>query len=857
MAFKSTAKPRLNIESPESLFWDIKTRKIPGLLTQQGDVLREYVADYVDAKDIAVQLPTGSGKTLVALLIAEWRRLTKKERVVFLCPTNQLVHQVADQARNKYGLDVITFTGSVKNYPTADTVRYNSSQSIAVTSYSALFNSNPFFTDAHTIILDDSHAAEQYVASNWTIELCKREKDNQVLFNALASALRPLVDELTHSRLISPPDSSAEFQWVEKVPAERVLESSVELDRVIDEHVEGTPARYAWRALKGHLHACNIFLAHESILIRPYLAPTFSHAPFEQATQRIYLSATPGDGGELERIFCRKKIDRLTPPAGSDKHSVGRRFFIFPELKLSNEEQIALLLKLAEKNRMLVLAGDNSTAGKIRNIFEENIDARIFTARDIEASKEEFVKSCPAVAILANRYDGIDFPEDECRQTVLVDIPTTTNLQEKFLISRLAAARVFDARLLTRVIQSFGRCTRSATDFGIIVIFGDRLVSYLSKKDRQSYFHPELQAELVFGLNESAENGLTDTLENIDLFLNQSDEWKGAEAQIYELRDEAEQAILPGSETLAGMVRHEVDYTEKLWNRDLSTALQCCQSILGGLTDASLRGSRAIWNYFAGSIASQLSKDGVAGMGVRTREYYEAAAKSVPSLSWLYSLNNDNPDAISASCSPSEAAQLDGLERVLVSLGIMHDRNYDKEEAAIRKGILSEEAFEQAHEQLGSFLGFSGGKIESSGSPDPWWALEDHAVLVFEDHAGALPTSKLSITKARQAATHENWIRENLSIRKNIPVIQILITPVTKTESGALCHLQNVKVWMLADFRDWVEKALSILRELRGSFSEPGDVEWRSKAIDLLRRNGLTADSIVESLQDGTNVLSE
>src|SRR5438874_10725445 len=170
MAFKSTTRTHRSLDSPESLFADIKSKQIPGLLTQQGDVLREYMARFVDSADLAAQMPTGSGKTLVALLIAEWRRLTKNERVVYLCPTNQLVHQITDQARSKYGIDVIPFTGSRSKYSPADKLRYSSSQAIAVTSYSSLFNSNPYFEDPHLIILDDAHAAEQPVATNWPID---------------------------------------------------------------------------------------------------------------------------------------------------------------------------------------------------------------------------------------------------------------------------------------------------------------------------------------------------------------------------------------------------------------------------------------------------------------------------------------------------------------------------------------------------------------------------------------------------------------------------------------------------------------------------------------------------------------
>ena len=93
--------------------------------------------------------------------------------------------------------------------------------------------------------------------------------------------------------------------------------------------------------------------------------------------------------------------------------------------------------------------------------------------------------------------------------------------------------------MLTRIIQSFGRCTRSATDYSIVVIFGDRLVSYLAKKDRQVFFHPELQGELLFGLEESSSTSVKNTLENVQTFLSQSKEWKSAEAQIYAYRDKA------------------------------------------------------------------------------------------------------------------------------------------------------------------------------------------------------------------------------------------------------------------------------------------------------------------------------
>jgi superfamily II DNA or RNA helicase len=84
MAFRLNKRIKSSVASPEELFRDLRNnRKVEGLLSQQADMLRKYM-EYVDESDVALQMPTGSGKTLVGLLIAEWRRRAKQERVVYL-----------------------------------------------------------------------------------------------------------------------------------------------------------------------------------------------------------------------------------------------------------------------------------------------------------------------------------------------------------------------------------------------------------------------------------------------------------------------------------------------------------------------------------------------------------------------------------------------------------------------------------------------------------------------------------------------------------------------------------------------------------------------------------------------------
>jgi len=82
MAFKLNKRTNAATESPEALFRDLRNRQVPGLLSHQADMLRKYQQQALASPHVALQLPTGSGKTLVGLLIGEWRRRSFQEKVV-------------------------------------------------------------------------------------------------------------------------------------------------------------------------------------------------------------------------------------------------------------------------------------------------------------------------------------------------------------------------------------------------------------------------------------------------------------------------------------------------------------------------------------------------------------------------------------------------------------------------------------------------------------------------------------------------------------------------------------------------------------------------------------------------------
>ena len=156
-------------QSPELLFNDLKGRSkhIQHPWAHQADLLRSYMKEH-KRKDIALELPTGAGKTLVGFLIAEWRRLFYGDRVLYLCPTRQLAFQAAARGK-EYGIKAGVLVGKKADYDAETLAAYQASKAVIVSTYSSIFNVAPGLTDPQVIMLDDAHAAENYVAKMWSI----------------------------------------------------------------------------------------------------------------------------------------------------------------------------------------------------------------------------------------------------------------------------------------------------------------------------------------------------------------------------------------------------------------------------------------------------------------------------------------------------------------------------------------------------------------------------------------------------------------------------------------------------------------------------------------------------------------
>ncbi len=332
MPFKSKGPQATPPATPEELYRDLPRRAgaVPNLWLHQGDVLRTFAAEHAGTPDLALELPTGTGKTLPGLLIADWSRRSRRARVAYACPTQQLARQVVRTA-DREGIPAVVLVGSHHAWPVSEQARYESAEAVAVTTYSTVFNSHPKLALADVLLFDDAHAGEQYVGEAYSIPV--RRVEHLADYDTLLTALSPALDGMLVQRLRDTlPDPGAHHQVRLVVPLRHPgMVSSV--DAALGRFTGDLMFRFSM--IRAGLSACLVYITYSQILVRPFVPPTGENRVFVGARQRLYLSATLGEGGELERSFGRAPITRLALPAASPTPRSGRRFFVFPDLWLA------------------------------------------------------------------------------------------------------------------------------------------------------------------------------------------------------------------------------------------------------------------------------------------------------------------------------------------------------------------------------------------------------------------------------------------------------------------------------------------------------------------------------------------
>lgn len=854
MAFKVRKMEANDFSTPQEMFQDNKLKSIKGILDYQSQILDHYLTSLngtqIADKNVAFELPTGSGKTLVGILIAEFHRRKFNRKCLFLCPTNQLVSQVCEQANNSYGIEAIPFIGKQADYDISAKTKYTLRQAIGVTTYSSFFAMHSYFEDPDILIFDDVHSSENYIIDNWSLDIDR--ENNTVLFHQVAALLADIIGDSGMSRLMSKdPFSDEIMEWNDLLPHPLLMEKIPDLQKILSAGTKDTNLKYAWSRIADNLEDCQIYISWHSILIRPYIPPTETQEAFNNSAQRVFMSATLGKSGELERLTGCKRIRRLPIVSGWDTKGLGRRLFIFPDLSFGTKKYGEILIRLHEiAGRSVIIVPSGNDADEISKFLTSNIDEiEIYTANDLIASKESYCKSDNAAVVMANRFDGIDFPDDESRMLFIYNLPKITHLQEKFFVSKMAASLLYSERIKTRIVQAVGRCTRNASDYSVVCVLGNSVLNDITSEKAKSSYHPEMRAEIEFGIENSM--GLEDVeaiFENVQLFFERGEGWAGAETEIVRSRN---QFVTEGVDTeqeklfakLMESAEIEVDVQYALWKKDYQAALEKAARIVEILNAPSLTGYKCFWQYMCGCLALKL------GDSSSSKKYLtQANNNNRGSIRWFPSLIK------TISASEERVSETDSFYDVVESMeaNLLKLNKNDRFETRVKdvlNGLFtgSGEIFEKAHLELGKLLGYDAHNSDITAAPDPYWIISDGLCIVAEDKIYESDEKEIPVEHVTQATRHETWIRANVErLRKDARIITVFVSNSSKIEATARTFGKDIYYVHRNDLFKWATGALNDLRTVRSWFQEVGDANWRERANEQFKGSTTTPQDFVE-----------
>lgn len=835
----------------ETLFRDLKNRsaKIKGLYSSQADILREYYNNHTKSPDVSLELPTGTGKTLVGLLIAEWRRRILGQRVLYLCPTKQLVYQVNRLSRD-YAINTRVFVGSKRNYNKNDLLKYRSANVIAISTYSGLFNTSPGINDPQTIILDDAHGAETYISSAWSLNI--NRKDEPELFLKIIEIFEKELSPNLISNIHQSDESQIQSK-TEKVPLGAFCDHLSTLRSCLDSNIPNptvTKLYFSWSSIRDGLEACNIYVSKDEILIRPYISPTLTHKPFAGATQRVYMSATLGRGGELERITGIREIKRIPTPKTFLSRGVGRKFFLFPDLSKERIDYFGWIAKrLSLVDRTLVMCPNYYATKKFLDIADScSPKLNVLNARDIEEDLKPFTDSTHSALLLTNRYDGLDLPDGICKQIILDGLPSRTNLQETFLEERLGLDFLLRERIKTRIEQASGRCTRSDTDSAAVIMLSKKLLEFCVRTENQKIFHPEIRAEIRFALKQ---NNATQELDKmLKIFMEKNEDWDIAEQDISDLRSSEELPDTSITDVLSSVVKYEIDFTYALWTEDYEKAISSGMKVVDELSGNNVASYRALWCFFTAAAAYINSKDNKRFESI-TRNFLSRAKTACKTVSWFpHELKFLRPElGLEDDTIEIQALQVEGIVDVLRDLGLTGPQfTLKMKEIEVLLKSVEAKKFDKGLAKLGKLLGFITLSPSSSAAPDCIWRLGYNILLIFEGKSEEDPKTGISVQNCRQASGHIKWAKSKEHLKNIKKTCSILVTPKSSIKKEAIPHGKTLYFFAISDVIKLFEKVQSVLIESRPIMTSGDSNALSNIVLNKLAEKNLTAEEIWASI---------
>lgn len=782
----------------EELFARHRSATVPSLWPWQSEVLETYTSV---ADDAAVELPTGTGKTLIGLLAGEHFRESEGGAVAYLAGNKQLAQQVERQARD-LGFPIVRFQGPKDTWAPRDVRAFNFGESIGVMNYWNYFNASPGVEPAGMLILDDVHLLEGPLRDLFTVSI----RRGDVLYNEILARVvarcpyYSLADDLVNGvEPIRPP---------EMLVFPDSAELADEVRDVLDGRLaDGSEAWWAWQRVRDRLEVCCWLISTRAVTFTPYIPPTQTMPHFEQPSRRLYLSATVGSVDDLQRRLGTPPLEKLT---ASVQPRQGERLVLIrdaTELPAATELVDELRPFLTRHRKALWLCARRETAEAFQ--FALTLGALPGEVRRLEGDNgadEPFAADADGHLVAAGRYDGMDFPGDTCRVEVVPEVPVATSDLEEFVSAYLRDAPFAEARFAQRVAQALGRCNRGEDDRAVYLLADPEFLGRFAQRRTLDALPDDVRADVYAALDRS-DRGFSSGLAEADRFL----------------AGEALQPVQPptrrAATATASTATDEVNGVLALWREDYVRAASLFDRVAQALGQA--REHRAFWLAMR-ALALQRAADygdqaasGQARVALRAAATAGAVSTFFTRLRLAEARLQGTPTAHPANGDDELLAAWDRLIDRHGAEGPRFDRWSGRLISDLRSS--HHDTVARAVAEVGAdLLGLpASAPTATAGEEDAYWELTGpRRTLTFE--VKLAPDAQRVVNDDVEQA--EGAARAAETSRGN-GARGVLITPHDSVDETAQARLDRVRLLKREVLIAQVERLLAILREYRRGWS--------------------------------------
>lgn len=515
------------IKTPRDIFMSLnRTQKYEYPRDIQSQVWEKWF-ERRNEKDLVLKLNTGSGKTVVGLLILKSSLEENKGPAVFITPDIFLTKQVIQEAKN-LGIDV---TDDENNYD------FRSGKSILVTNIYKIVNGLSRFgvdkkkIDIGSFIIDDAHASIATVEKQFTLCI---ERDNIEMYSEIFSLFSSALNSQNEAYYIDIRQNYSGDKSIE-VPFWEWQKNSSKVLEILNKYkdLKDNDIKFHYNLICKTIKYCNCYISNQRIEITPHKIPLNIIPSLIDAKRKIYMTATLSNNSILISHFNVDTESIAKPIVPNKAGNIGERLILIPQEinpELKREELEKYIFNKSKDINVIVIVPSKRQANKWIP-YTENI----ILADKLDSIVEKLRTEHIGLVVLVNKYDGVDLPNDACRLLVIDELPNAKNLKDQHKEELLRDSSMSHIEKIQKLEQGMGRGIRSSIDYCVVLILGTEIAKLMYDNEILDNFSPatkrqiQLSKELISQMKDSDIDGINDA---VDYCLDRTPNWIDTSKQV-------------------------------------------------------------------------------------------------------------------------------------------------------------------------------------------------------------------------------------------------------------------------------------------------------------------------------------